>query len=88
MIRELIKRRLTEPHLVPSDKKMTELVDEIAKQRLSMFLLLLLKIRFFSIGDLFFVWSIFRNTSCRQHRRLRLLVDVGRGKATRRECGQ
>jgi hypothetical protein len=33
---ELIKIRLSEPHKLPQDKKMIELIDEIIKQKLSM----------------------------------------------------
>ena len=35
MTRDLIKTRLKEPHKIPQDKKMIDLVDELIKQKLS-----------------------------------------------------
>ena len=38
MARDLIKTRLKEPHKIPKDTKMIDLLDDMIKQRLSNFI--------------------------------------------------
>lgn len=35
MIRDVIKKKLTEPHLVPQDRKMIDMVDELVRSKIS-----------------------------------------------------